>query len=390
MPSTSLRQSTLPAARRVVVKLGTQLLARDAGGRPGIDQAFLGQIAEQVGALRDGGCEVTIVSSGAIGAGCAEMGLTERPRDIAQAQALAAVGQRGLMAQFHEAFSSRGMHVGQVLLTRSDFDDRVRFLNIRNTLTHLHDLGCVPVLNENDTVAVDEIRFGDNDLLAAMICNALRAEALVLLTVVDGLLDEQGQRIELVDDPDAHTRRIGRDTSTWGSGGMHSKLEAARRVVEAGELAIIAAGRERNVLPRLLAGEPLGTVFTPRQRKLDSRQRWIGLTARAAGTITVDQGAAHALSRHNKSLLATGITDVAGGFDRGAIVRVRDAAGREIARGLSNYSGHELKLIQGKRSDEFESILGRSAYDEVIHRDNLVVRQADNAPPAEAPGSSGL
>lgn len=373
MPSTSLRQSILSQARRVVVKLGTQLLTNPDSNNPGVDAAYLQQIAAQVAALRARGCEVTLVSSGAIGAGCAELGLTQRPGDVAQAQALAAIGQRRLMAQFHEAFAAHGLGVGQVLLTRTDFDDRGRFLNIRNCLSRLHGLGCIPVLNENDTVAVDEIRFGDNDLLAALICNALRADALLLLTVVDGLLDEQGQVIDLVDDIGERMERLAGHTSAWGTGGMATKLEAARRVVEAGELAVIASGRAENVLPRLLDGEQLGTVFVPRQRKLDSRQRWIGLTARAGGSVTVDEGAARALVDNGKSLLATGVTAVHGQFDRGAILRVRDASDREIARGLSNYAAEELRLIQGKRSNQFEKLLGRSAYAEVIHRDNLVV-----------------
>jgi glutamate 5-kinase len=373
MPSTALRQTILPQARRVVVKLGTQLLTRPDGNEPGIDTAYLHRVAAQVAALRSQGYEVTLVSSGAIGAGCAALGITKRPTDVARAQALAAVGQRQLMAQFHDAFAAHGIEVGQVLLTRSDFDDRVRFLNIRNCLSELHALGCVPVLNENDTVAVEEIRFGDNDLLAALICNALRADALVLLTVVDGLLDDAGQLIDLIDDVGQSQHHVQGDKSDWGSGGMTSKLEAARRVVEAGELAVIASGREENVLVRLMAGEKLGTVLVPRSRKLDSRQRWIGLTARAGGSVQVDNGAVRALVEGGKSLLATGITDVTGGFDRGAVIRVRDAQGKEIARGLSNYAADELRQIKGQRSDQFEQILGRYGYAEVIHRNNLVV-----------------
>jgi glutamate 5-kinase len=373
MPSTSLRQSILPQARRVVVKVGTQLLTRPDGETPGIDTQYLRALAGQIAALRHQGIEVTLVSSGAIGAGCAALGLNERPRDVAQAQALAAVGQRQLMALMHEAFAEHGLEVGQVLLTRTDFDDRGRFLNIRNCLAQLHALGCVPVLNENDTVAVEEIRFGDNDLLAALICNALRADALVLLTNVDGLLDANGQTVDLVEDIEQSLAHVHSSGSAWGSGGMSSKLDAARRVVEAGELAVIAGGRTEDVLPRLMRGEKLGTVFLPRSRKLDSRQRWIGLTARPAGTLIVDDGAARALSEHGKSLLAKGITDVRGRFAGGAILRVRDARGQEIARGLTNYGAEELRQIQGQRSDQFEALLGRSAYAEVIHRNNLVL-----------------
>ncbi len=276
----------------------------------------------------------------------------------------------------HRAFARHHLGAGQILVTRTDFDDRTRYLNIRNCISHLHRLDCIPVINENDTVAVDEIRFGDNDSLAALTCNAIRADALVLLTVVDGLLDAQGKVIEHVDDAQAHLNVVRRTTSTWGSGGMASKLEAARLVTEAGEIAIIAHGRERDVLPRLLSGDQLGTVFLPAKCKLDSRQRWIGLTKRPAGTLTIDDGAASALRSRGKSLLATGITDIVGTFERGDVLLVRDTDQREVARGLSNYASDELRQIQGKRSTQFEKILGRPAYAEVIHRDNLVVLNA--------------
>ncbi|MEE9212410.1 MAG: glutamate 5-kinase, partial [Phycisphaeraceae bacterium] len=197
MPSTHLRQSVLTAARRIVVKLGTQLLSH-AGGK--LDLRYIKRMTKQIAALRKRGFEVTVVSSGAIGAGCAELGLDKRPRDVASLQAIAAVGQRRLMTHLHDAFATHGLQVGQVVLTRSDFDDRLRFLNIRNCVTRLHAMDCVPILNENDTVAVDELRFGDNDLLAALTCNALRADALILLTVVDGLLDEAGNVIDQVGD----------------------------------------------------------------------------------------------------------------------------------------------------------------------------------------------
>lgn len=376
MPSSELRQSVLTAARRVVVKIGTQLLTTPDDGAADIDTAFINDLADQIAALHGKRYEVTLVSSGAIGCGCAELGMTRRPTDVAEQQAVAAVGQRRLINHMHDAFERHGLGVGQVLLTRNDFDDRVRFLNIRNCITQLHDLGTIPVLNENDAVAVDEIRFGDNDLLAALTCNALRADALVLLTVVDGLLDGKGNRIDRVDsviDHLAHVRRGGAGKSAWGSGGMQTKLEAARLVTEAGEVAVIANGREPGVLTRLLAGEKLGTVVAPATRKLDARQRWIGLTARPAGIVTVDDGAAKALIEKKKSLLATGITEMTGRFDRGDVLMVRDPRGHEIARGLTNYSADELRQIQGKRSSQFAKILGRPAYAEVVHRDHLVI-----------------
>lgn len=375
MPSTALRNSTLRDAKRLVVKVGTQLITKTTPGGPGIDTAFIGALLSQVKQLRGEGREVVLVCSGAIGAGCAELGLKKRPTDIAMQQAVAAVGQRKLMAHLHTAAKRRGMAVGQVLLTRADFDDRVRFLNIRNCITTLHGMDILPVLNENDTVAVDELRFGDNDMLAALTANALRADALILLTNAEGLLDGGDNLIDLCEDPVAAQQHARQTTSAWGTGGIAAKLDAVRVVCEAGELAVIAPGTRKNVLIDLIRGEQIGTVFTSpvRVKKLDSRERWIALTARPAGTVTIDDGAAKALTTRGKSLLATGITDVTGRFDRGDVLMVRDTNGRELARGLSNYSADELALIKGKRSSQFEKLLGRPAYTAVVHRDNLVL-----------------
>jgi glutamate 5-kinase len=374
MPSTQLRKQLLPAAKSVVIKLGTQLLT----GRDGrIDARYIGRIAKQIVALRHRGVEVTLVSSGAIGCGCAELGLTQRPTDLPDQQAVAAVGQRRLMTRWHDAFERHDMQVAQLLLTRDDFDNRSRFLNIRNCVARLHELGCIPIINENDTVAVDELRFGENDLLAALTCNALRGEALVLLTVVDGLLDGQGNKIDLVDDIGVamgHTREV---TSRMGTGGMATKLQAAKLVTHAGEIAVIANGRMPNVLTRLFAAEPgVGTVVVPSRRKLDSRRRWIALTKRSSGSVAVDAGAARALLKGGKSLLPIGVTAVHGTFKKGAALDVLDPDGKPIARGLTNYDNEELNHIKGKRSNQFEKILGRPGYAEVIHRDNLVLAEA--------------
>lgn len=377
MSSTHLRESVLRQARHVVVKVGTALLAppNGDGAGVGVDTAFIRRIAGQIARLGQKGYRITLVSSGAVGAGCAELDLARRPADVAQQQAVAAVGQRRLMMHMHQAFARHHVGVGQVLLTRSDFDDRARFLNIRNCVTRLHEMNVVPVINENDTVAVEEIRFGDNDLLAAMMCNCVRADALILLTTVDGLLDKDGKVIELVADVD-QAKRLARGKSDWGSGGMRSKLDAARRVIEAGEIAVIASGHERNVLGRVLSGKAVGTVFVPGRRKLNSRQRWIGLTLRPAGTVTIDAGAVAALTRRGKSLLASGITHMSGRFERGDLLLVCDSAGREVGRGLSNYPSNELRLIMGKRSSQFAKLLDRQAYGTVIHRDNLHILDA--------------
>lgn len=372
MPSTQLRQNELAAARRIVVKFGSQVLSGKDGR---IDVDYVRDVARQIAELKSKGFEVTMVSSGAISAGCAELGLKTRPRDVAALQAVAAVGQRRLMALMHEVFAAHKLEVGQVLVTRGDFDDRSRFLNIRNCVNQLHAFGCVPVINENDTVAVEEIRFGDNDLLAAMLCNALRADALVLLTVVDGLLDSDGNRIDLVEDIAGVTQHLRSDKSPLGSGGMSTKLEAARLAADAGELAVIANGRATDVLLKLFTGDSvgIGTLFSPAGRKLDSRRRWIGLTKRPAGTITIDDGAKNALGKRGKSLLAAGITAVKGKFERGEVVSICDTDGTEVARGLTNYAADEIEQVKGKRSNQLEKTLGRAAYAEVVHRDNLVM-----------------
>ena len=373
MPSTEIRHNVLSNAKRLVVKVGSALVTKQTAQGPGVDTAMIGRLVGQIATLRAQGREVVLVCSGAVSSGCAELGLGHRPTDLAELQAVAAIGQRKLMSHLHSAAKRHGHAAGQMLLTRGDFDDRVRFLNIRNCAAKLHELGAIPVLNENDTVAVEELRFGDNDLLAAMMANAVRADALILLTSADGLLDEQDRVIDRVDsvlDAQQHARS---SKTGWGSGGMKTKLDAARLVTEAGEVAVIAPGKKKDVLLKLMAGEKVGTVFAPASRKLDSRQRWIGLTARPAGAITVDDGAARAVRERNKSLLASGITDVTGRFDRGDVLLVRDAQGIELARGLTNYSADELTLIKGKRSDQFNKLLGREAYAAVIHRDNLVV-----------------
>lgn len=370
MPSSALRQSVVARAQRVVVKLGTQLLT-DEQGR--LDPAYVREVARQCSALIARGIDVTVVSSGAVGVGCGELNLVERPRDVGQMQAIAAIGQSGLMSRWHEAFKPHGHEVAQMLLTRADFDDRQRYLNIRNCIGELHTLAAVPIINENDTVSVEEIRFGDNDVLAALVTNALRADLLIVLSVVDGLKGLDGKVIEIVHDAlDARAMVMG-ERSPLGSGGMETKLEAARLVTDAGEVAIIANGREPDILTKLLDGDNFGTVFVPAQRKLDSRQRWIGMTVRPAGTLIVDDGAARALTEGGKSLLATGITEITGRFETGDAVIIRDQRGREIARGLINYNSRECRLVMGKKSTEFGELLGRRAYDEVIHRDNLVL-----------------
>ena len=370
MPSTALRQQVITKARRIVVKMGTHLLF---DGKGEVDTKFLASIARQVAELFSQGKDVTLVSSGAIGIGCRALGLAKRPTDVAASQAAAAVGQSGLMTYWHDAFAAVGLNVAQLLVTRNDFEDRARYLNIRNCIAELHSYKAVPIVNENDTVAVDEIRLGENDVLSAMLANALPADLLVLLSVVGGVEDAEGRILDFIHDPADAMGLVRSSKTKMGSGGMQTKLEAARIVTDAGEVAVIANGKEPNVLLRLLAGEKVGTAFLPANRRMESKKRWIGMTVRPAGVIVVDDGAAKALAEKGKSLLASGITEITGNFDKGDVLVVRDQRGRELARGLSNYRADEARLIMGKRSSQFEKLLGRKAYDEVIHRDNMAL-----------------
>jgi glutamate 5-kinase len=366
------RQQALSSVRSVVVKLGTQLL-NDPTAK--LDSQFMAGIASQVAQLRQRGVRVTIVSSGAIGAGIRVLGLTSRPSDLAQLQAVAAVGQRRLMDVWADAFEPHKIPVAQLLLTREDIDARTRFLNLRNTIHAVHEYGGVPIINENDTISTDElikITFGDNDILAAMVASALRANLLVLLSVVDGLLDAQGKALRLVESVEAARALVRSEKSALGKGGMNSKLEAARMVTDAGEMMVVANGRMENVLVRMLNGEEVGTLFNPANRKRSSRGRWIG-AARPAGSIFVDDGAVTALVQKNRSLLPAGITRIEGDFARGDVVAICASDGRVIARGLSNYSSEDVEKVRGKKSQEVRTMLQTEAYDEVVHRDNLIV-----------------
>jgi glutamate 5-kinase len=367
-------RAILASVRTLVVKLGTQLLTDSTGQ---LDVAFIELIAGQVASLRQRGMHVTIVSSGAIGAGLRELKLAARPTDLGKLQAVAAVGQRRLMDVWAGAFSKAELPVAQVLLTREDIDDRARFLNLRNTINAVHELGAVPIINENDTISTDElvkISFGDNDILAAVVTHALRAELLVLLSVVDGLLDPEGKPIRLVDQVAGTQSLVRAEKSPLGKGGFGSKLEAARMVSDSGEAMIIADGRSENVLPRLLDGDELGTLFLPAGRKLSSRSRWIG-SVRPSGTIIVDDGAARALVEQHRSLLPAGIVRVDGAFARGDVVAIQSGDG-VIGRGLCNYSADQVERIRGKRTQAVRELLAESAYDEVIHRDNLVIEKS--------------
>ena len=372
-----LRRKHVVGAHRVVVKVGTNVLS-DHGGA--LDDSRLGSIAEQVAQLVEDGRQVVLVSSGAIGCGMSELGIERRPGTLPMLQAIASVGQGKLVARYEHHLRRRGLHAAQILLTREDFDSRERYLNASNTIHALLELPCVPVINENDTVSTDEIKFGDNDMLAALVTHLIRAELLVLLTSVPGLYEKPpgpgraGRLLEVVSGVDDDvTALVYDEMAPGGTGGMASKVEAARIATEAGEAAVIADGRDPDVLRKLFAGEPVGTLFLPVAGRLRSRKRWIRFTRRPRGTVQVDEGARQAVAGRGKSLLASGITGVEGDFKPGDVVRITGPDGREFARGLANYSGREVALIMGRRSSAIEEILGRRDYDEVVHRDNLAL-----------------
>lgn len=360
-----------------VVKVGTSVLT-DPQGR--LDPARIHHLAEQLSAVMDSGRKVALVSSGAVGAGIGQLGLKRRPDNLQQLQAAAAIGQSYLIRAYDEGLRRHGRHAAQLLLTHEDFDSRPRYLNMRNTLNALFEYNAVPIINENDTISVDEIKFGDNDRLAAMVTNLLQAPLLVLLSVVDGLHQTdpvtQGRTdvISLVPHIDDHVLGLaGTSRSSMGTGGMQSKLAAARQVTQAGGSVIIASGTRPNPLIRILAGELVGTLFLAHGQTHRARKRWIGLTARPRGHYVVDDGARRAIESRCKSLLAIGIVDVLGEFEKGDVVGIRDSSGHEFARGLTNYSASDARTIQGLRTDQARQALGSALYDEVIHRDNLVM-----------------
>ena len=329
-----VRDDVVLSARTWVVKVGTSVLAAPDGT---LDLARIGHLAEQICAVASTGRRVALVSSGAVGAGLGRLGLAKRPDNLRQLQAAAAVGQAYLIRAYDEGLRRHGRHAAQLLLTHEDFDSRARYLNMRNTLTALFEWDAVPIINENDTISVDEIKFGDNDRLAAMVTNLLRAPLLVILSVVDGLCRSDpgsgalGEAIPLVPNLDDATLGLAGDSKMrLGTGGMRSKLQAAGLVTQAGGSVVIASGTRPDPLTRILAGDPVGTLFLPRRQTQGARKRWIGLTARPRGHYVVDHGARAALEGGTRSLLAIGIVEVVGEFEKGDVVGIRDAAGPRV------------------------------------------------------------
>lgn len=375
--NTAVTTSVVATARRLVVKVGSSLVTND--GR-GLDHEAVGRWAEQIAALARVGKEIALVSSGAIAEGMQRLGWPERPAAIHELQAAAAVGQMGLVQAYETAFSRFGLHTAQILLTHEDLADRRRYLNARSTLFTLIALGVIPIINENDTVTTDEIRLGDNDTLGALVTNLIEADVLLLLTDQPGLYTGDPRKDSAATllsharagDP-ALEAMAGGAGSQLGRGGMLTKVLAAKRAARSGASTVIADGREPSVLTRLAGGEPIGTQLVAETMTLAARKQWLADHVRTAGQLTLDAGAARALTRDGKSLLPIGVVACDGAFERGEVVACLDSEGREIARGLINYSASETQRILRKPSSEIASILGYVDEPELIHRNNLVL-----------------
>ncbi len=372
-----MNQSIVKNAQRIVIKVGSSLVTAD--GR-GLDHAALSRWAGQIAALTEQGKQVVLVSSGAIAEGIARLGWSKRPHAVNELQAAAAVGQMGLVQAYESIFRTHGLHAAQVLLTHEDLADRTRYLNARSTLRTLLELRVVPIINENDTVATDEIRLGDNDTLGALVTNLIEADCLIILTDQTGLFTADPRcdtSATLVfeahaGDPDLE-RMAGGAGSSVGTGGMLTKILAAKRAARSGAHTVICSGREDNVLLRLAAGEAIGSQLIARQAPLAARRQWLADHLQVRGGLVLDVGAVKALTDDGKSLLPVGVRAITGEFERGEVVALVDGEGREIARGLANYSAGEARRIMGKPSSEIEAVLGYMDEPELVHRDNLVV-----------------
>ncbi|GKS57457.1 glutamate 5-kinase [Nitrospira sp.] len=372
-----MRQQLLTQAKRVVVKVGSSLIAsRDHGLR----NERLERICSELSAVKQHGKDLLLVTSGAIVSGLKKLGLNSYPKNLPVKQAAAAVGQSRLMWAYEQAFERSGQHVAQILLTHQDLADRRRFLNARHTLTTLLSFGVVPIINENDTVAVDEIRFGDNDTLAGQVAHLVDADLLVILSDVDGLFTADPRRhpdaslIPEISEVTEEIQRLAGDSSTFeGTGGMMTKVRAAKKVAEYGVSTLLLNGQTEGLLGRILGGADGGSFFHPHSQRLSSRKHWIAFTLRPRGSVVLDPGAVEALVARGKSLLASGILTVEGDFEAGDAVACRNAQGREIAKGLVNYSAVVLTRIKGMKTADIRNSLGQPEYEEVIHRDNLVI-----------------
>ena len=366
----------LKRAKRWVVKIGSALLTNDGQG---LDQQAISRWVDQIAALRLSGLEVVLVSSGSVAEGMTRLGWSERPHEIYNLQAAAAVGQMGLVQAYETNFQRHSLHTAQILLTHEDHSNRKRYLNAQATLRSLLGMGVVPVVNENDTVVTKEIRFGDNDTLGALVANLVEADALILLTDQDGLFtadprhDNTATLISEARSEDESLSAMAGDGGKLGRGGMATKVRAAQLAARSGAVTVIASGREDDVLLRLRDAEALGTLLVPEKSPVVARKQWIAGHLQARGNLVLDEGAVRALRERGKSLLPAGVRSVSGDFSRGEMVIISDEFGRIVARGLVNYGVDAADKIIGKSSREIESILGFMGEEELVHRDNLVL-----------------
>lgn len=373
-------KSILAQCKRIVVKVGSSLVTNQGEG---LDIPAIRNWARQIAELHKDGHKVVLVSSGAIAEGMQRLGWKKRPSAVHELQAAAAVGQMGLIQVYESCFGEHGLHTAQILLTHADLADRERYLNARSTLFTLLHLGVIPVINENDTVVTDEIKFGDNDTLGALVANLIEADALIILTDQQGLYtadprkDPHATLVSLAQAGDGQLEAMaGGAGSHIGRGGMLTKILAAKRAARSGAHTVIASGHEVDVLPRLMSGVSIGTLLEAQCLPLKARKQWLADHLQISGRVTVDAGAAQALRNEGKSLLPVGITSVCGEFERGTVIAVLDEDGRDIARGLINYNAAETRRIAGHSSSEIENLLGYVDEPELIHRDNLIVLQA--------------
>ena len=371
------KRQHIKKSKRCVIKIGSALLTNDGSG---LNMAGIATWTEQIASLRKSGIEVVLVSSGAVAEGMCRLGLTKRPESLHALQAAAAVGQMGLIQSYESAFSKYDLHTAQVLLTHDDLSNRQRYLNARNTVRSLLDFGVVPIINENDTVVTDEIRFGDNDTLAALVANLIEADYLLILTDQNGLFDRNPREhsdAKLIPEASADDNSLAAmaegGAGTLGRGGMATKVSAAKLASRSGTSTIIAAGNEKNIIQKVFAGDDLGTLLYAEQSPVTARKQWLAGHLQIKGKLILDDGAVTKLCQSGSSLLAVGISNVQGEFSRGEIVSCVSGSGLEVARGLVNYNSVEIIKIMGKASQEIESILGYIDNAELIHRDNLVL-----------------
>jgi len=370
------RLAVLKGARRIVVKAGSAVLTAEEG----LNREIIENLSAELSRFKREQFDIVLVSSGAIASGLKKIGLLLPPRSIPEKQAVAAVGQSSLILAYEEAFDRYGEKVAQILLTREDLSSRRRYLNARNTIFTLLNWGIIPIINENDTVAVEEIKFGDNDMLAALIASLVEADLLICLTDIDALYDSDprvnpgARRLSLVENITGQIEKMASGIpGSMGRGGMLSKVKAAKMVSSQGIPTIIANGKVPYILEKIFAGEDYGTLFQPHGQRMTSRKYWIAFTLNPKGILVVDDGAKKAITVNGKSLLPSGITEIKGNFDVGAPIHCVDQTGTAFAAGLVNYASAEIEKIKGHKTQEIAVILGHKDYDEVIHRDNLVI-----------------